>query len=333
MTPRDQWLEWRRGGIGASDIAAARSGRYGGSYGVVASKRGDEIPHDDRDPRVARGHRWETRIADAVHVLTGLHVIGEQMMLQSASNPRHRATADGFLSRTPSAALTEIDCGFEAKTFGRGIAPQWSSWITQVQWLMHVAGLDRCLIAAAEIDDTDDELLGLDLRWIDRDQDTIDTLVALACRLLAHVDAGTYPTPADSALDIVKWRHRQADTDAVAVDLTALAQSINRLSTLKHAIRANEREVNEIEAVLRERIGSGISGLTDDWRVTISKPRLELTTDAALRVLAARPDLAKTVLDRDAAKGDPTATALIDSLKTPSGSRTITITRLKEAAS
>lgn len=37
---RGAWLAWRQGGVGASDVAAAHTGRYGGATKVVADRLG-----------------------------------------------------------------------------------------------------------------------------------------------------------------------------------------------------------------------------------------------------------------------------------------------------
>lgn len=40
-TATEEWLTWRRGGIGASDVAKAHTGRYGGKYSVEVWRPAD----------------------------------------------------------------------------------------------------------------------------------------------------------------------------------------------------------------------------------------------------------------------------------------------------
>ena len=64
-TDEDRWLDWRKGGITATDVADAAQGTYGGAYGVVARKLG--LITVEQNNAMRRGHIWQPRIADAVH--------------------------------------------------------------------------------------------------------------------------------------------------------------------------------------------------------------------------------------------------------------------------
>ena len=96
MSDDEKRLQWRREGVTATDVADAAAGTYGGMYGVVARKLGRVTV--EQNEQMARGHRWQPVIADAVHVLTGLYVVGEETWCQCTGDDRWRATVDGFLS-------------------------------------------------------------------------------------------------------------------------------------------------------------------------------------------------------------------------------------------
>jgi predicted phage-related endonuclease len=324
-----EWLQWRLFGITASDIARARSGRYGGRYGVVADKLGLTEQAETTDAMI-RGLRWEDAVADAVHALTGMHVVGEQTWCEHLDHPWRRATVDGFLSPLAEATMDDVTAGLEIKTHGTMVRQSWDYWLPQVQWQMHVTGTPRTLVAAAEIDDNVDELVALRFRWVDFDPFEVDDLVVLAEEIWEHVQAKTLPEPdTASALDVVKQVHVAADNDADTVDLSDLADDVRRLGEIKAAVKAVTDERDLLEARIRDRLAAATKGTTPDgWRISLSKPALVLTAEAEAELLAARPDLGRLVLDRDKAKAD--APDLYEAARQPVGARRLTVTAPKE---
>lgn len=326
MIERDEqaWLAWRRQGVTATDVADAAAGTYGGMYGVVARKL-SLTPVTEQTPAMARGHRWQFKIADAIHALTGLHVVGEEQQCEAQHNDKWRATVDGFLSTyevtTDMADLVGV---LEVKTTGVGVRPDRDRWLHQVQWQLLVTGMNRGLIAHAVIDDSTDEFVSLRVTEVTADPMHQELLQELAGEILRHTEAGTLPDPDDgSALDVVKAVWADTDPTALPVDLTDLADEIARLADLSAAIKLAQSEKDSIEALLRHRIGAGIVGSTEQFRVTISKPAMVLSADAEARLIEEHPELTKRVLDRDRAKKE--AKDLYESLRQPSGARRMTV--------
>jgi predicted phage-related endonuclease len=320
----EQWHEWRSGGIGASDVAAAAQNLYGGAYRVVAGRLG--LVATASTSAMDRGHRWEQRIADLVQIATGAHVVGEQTWCQHGDRPRHRATVDAFLADTHETTIGDVIGVLEIKTRGRGRRAPWSYYGDQVQWQMHVTGTARALVATAEVDDLDDSLIGLDLRWIDRDDDRIGDLVTIADRLLEHIDSGTLPEPDAEALDIVRDVNRHADPDADLVVMDDLEQLVARREEIRQAVKAADDEAGTIEAMILHRLGSATVGRAGRWRVKLSAPAMVLTADAEADLLAERPDLGRIVLDRNKAKADGAYGRFVQ----PVGARRLTITNTKK---
>lgn len=324
MTDRGEWLTWRREGITATDVAKALSGRYGGMRGVLAEKRGES---QEVTAAMLRGQRWEERITTAAETLTGFAIVGEQSMIQAADNPAHRATIDGFLAPVdiPEPSIDDVLGVLEVKTREEFTKPAWDYWSTQVQWQLHCAGLDFVVLAEAVIDDTTDEAKALKITRIERDQVVIDQLVEVAEEIARHITDGTMPDPEGEeayaiAMDssIEQWR---VDNSEV-VDLSSLADDVRRRNDVKQAVASAERELKEIDARIIEALGGASKGECDGFTVTLSKPRATVTPEAEAELLASRPDLGKTVLDRELAKQDKD---LWQSLQTPSGARTLTV--------
>lgn len=325
MTDTD-WLEWRRGGVGASDIAKAVTGKYGGRVSVVADKLG--IVTDDIDPALAeRGHAWEQPIADAVLATRGLYVHGEQFWAEHPDIPHHRATIDGLLHPEPEVSIDDIDSVLESKTRGVMAPWPWDYYRTQVHWQLHVTGMSRALVAVATIDD----LIGIvrmDFEWVDRDDHVIDTLVAEADELWAHVQAGTLPEPTDgSTLWIIKHANSTAAPDLLADtdEIDAIAEVIADYDDLKARAKAAEDALKLGEGRIRTAMGMATEGMTSDgrWRVRIGEPIAKFTRDSEADALELWPAYGKTVLDRQKFKaGRPDE---YEALKRPTADRRMTI--------
>lgn len=325
-TEEADWLEWRRGGITATEVADAANGTYGGAYAVVARKLG-KLPRTEQTEQMARGHRWQPTIADAVHVLTGRYVVGEELWCQHPTHPTHRATVDGFLADAAEVSTDDLDELLEVKTRGTGTRPNRARWADQVQWQMWVTGIDRATIAEASIDDDTDECRGVRLMRLEADRDRQAFLVSIAEELWSHVTAGTLPAPDDpSALAMVKAVHPSADPTLDVVDLSSIASDVARFAAIKAAVKDVTDERDLIEARIREAMGEATRGAAGSVVVSLSAPSKVLDREAEAELLAARPDLGKVVLDRDLAK--EVAPDLYDAARRPIGARRLTTKEL-----
>lgn len=325
-TDEAEWLAWRAEGITATDIADAANGTYGGIYKVVASKLGRLVI--ETTDAMRRGHRWESRLADTYHALSGLYVVGEQAWCEWADNPRIRSTVDGFAAEHPEVDLADVLGVVELKTYGKRVTPPWTRWRDQVQIQMLTTGTSRGVILAARIDDDIDELVSFHMEEVERDDDRIDFLLLVAERIAAHLDAGTLPDPDETtALDDVKAVNTTVNPDAGTVTLDALEDDIARHVALKAEITELGDELALIDARLRSALGDATKGTAGRWAVTVSNPRRELTRTAEDQLVAEHPEFAVPRLDRkafEAAHKD-----LLDAAKTPTGARVLSIKERK----
>lgn len=322
-------MAWRAAGIGASDIASAVHGTYGGAYAVVAEKLGAHRDETNAE-RKQLGHDWENRLADVVHALTGYYVVGEQQWCQHPEHVHHRATADGFLARTPEATLDDLLGVVEFKTRHPAAGSMWERHRTQVQWQLHVTGLEVGVIAEATVPD-DDGPITVRLEEVRADPFEQQMLVGVADWLWGHVQAGTYPEPdSPDALDAVKARFATAVTEAEEkelqpVDLGELVDLIARRDDIKAAAKQAEDELKLIDAKVREAMGHRRRGVAPGWGVSLSAPTRVLTDAAEQAFLQVHPGCVKTVFDRDAA--EQIDKKWLDELREAVGHRTLRITR------
>lgn len=324
MTDEAEWLEWRRAGIGASDVAAAVTGLYGGRVGVVAAKLG--IGQDDIAPAIAdRGHRWEQPIADVILDTHGLYALGEQTLCEHPTDRRWRCTLEGFLHDEPEASTDDLDTAFEVKTRSVHVPARWEYYRFQGQWQMHVTGVSRVLLVVATIDDADDSLKRIEFEWVDRDEFVAAQLVAEAEDLWRHVEAGRLPEPTDgSTLAIIRAANARAD-DAATADLDPIAPVVAAYDDLKARVTAARDELKLQESRIRSAMGEATEATTSDgrWRVRVGQPISKFTKDSEADALSAHPTYTKAVLDRDLFKVERPDD--YEALKRPTADRRMTI--------
>jgi len=332
MTDETEWLAWRKTGLGASDLARAHTGHYGGAYAVVAEKLGRL--ENDIDPADAqRGKEWEHAIADGVHALTGYYVAGEQLWVTSPENKRWLATIDGLLSLDPQTTFDDAAAVLEVKTSRQYVSPKWDYYEAQVQWQMLVCGKQRALVALAVIGvdpDGNEGVRDLKLRWIERDDDMIGQLIDLAMELWRHVEAGTLPDPDEfTRLEDVRevWRHAEP---AVTVDIDDLADAIAEREHLRSVARDMLTEADMLETAIRHRLGEATEAVTSDgrWRVRVGQPVQRFTDQSEETALLAAPEYGVVKLDRQRFKAE--RPDLYDDLKVPTTDRRLTVKEMTE---
>ena len=322
------WHTWRAQGLGASDIAKAWTGIYGGRYKVVADKLG--LATDDIDPALAkRGHDWEQPIADAVHAIHGYYVHGEQLLLTSPHNDRWRATIDGLLDRQPETTLDAAEAVLEIKTAGQHVKAPWDYYEAQVNWQMHVAHKQRALIALAVFGvnpDGDQMVTDVKFRWVERNDHLIAELANLANELWDMVEAKHLPDP-DETTDVndVKKVNALANPEAPGPDIDNLDVTIAEYEETRAEIKRLNAIKDECEATIRHAIGEAKEASTSDgrWRVRVGEPIQRFTNLSEDAALLTHPDYGVLKLDRARFKAE--LPGEYDDLKVPTPDRRLTI--------
>lgn len=277
-TTRDDWLTWRRDGIGASDVAGILGlSPWASPWSIWADKAGLLPPLPD-DEAMAAGRWLEAAIGPWFTHETGLHVAGEQTQCTHIDHGHHRCTVDGFVfdspgDRSPLAIVTEALGLLEIKVTGPG--RRWDEvpahYQTQGQWQMHVTGLDHVWFAV---------LMGrrLDIHKLERDQADIDFMVGHVDRFWHdHVATGTPPAvdghdATQRALAAVYPEHTPGKTAEIT------AGYMDALVAAKAAVKAARTDEKAVAAAIEAELGDAEEGVVDGRRVVTWRTQTRRST-------------------------------------------------------
>lgn len=167
--PQADWLEWRRKGIGGSDVAAILNlSRYKSAVAVYLDKIGSapEIPDN---PKMKAGRIMEPVVADWFAEDTGYKVWRQNAIFQHPEYPWMLANIDRWLPGQ--------NAGLECKNTSEYAKSDWEGtqapieYILQCNHYMAVTGADRWFVAVL--------IGGWDFQWrvIERDEEIIQSLI------------------------------------------------------------------------------------------------------------------------------------------------------------
>lgn len=137
-----EWLEWRRGGIGGSDVAGIVGlSPWSSPYSVWARKVGLVAPPQSSEA-MEFGQRAEPMLAQWLEDKTGVRVEGQQMRLTAQGADWMRCTVDGLTD------LAVIEFKTTSDDEWADVPPMYRC---QAQWNMAVADRLECLFGVLHI--------------------------------------------------------------------------------------------------------------------------------------------------------------------------------------
>jgi putative phage-type endonuclease len=167
----DDWLDWRRKGIGGSDVSAiCGMNRYRSPMAVYLDKIGDLPPIEDNDA-MYWGRTLEDIVAKEFSIRTNLRVRRENKMLQ---HPDH-----DFMLANVDRMIVAQNAGLECKTANEYAKDDWTGeavpkeYALQCHHYMACTGSDRWYVAV---------LIGgnkFEWRVIERDDAIINSLIKI----------------------------------------------------------------------------------------------------------------------------------------------------------
>lgn len=259
LTAHEEWLEWRRGGLGASDIAGVLGLSPWSSPWSVWCRKVGLIGEADSSEAMRFGRMAEDMLARYFEEDTGLSVDGAQTRVERSDAPWMRCTVDGFGFDGPSRDRSAAVAVVEYKTTADAPA-EWSPevplhYACQATWTAIVTGHPVVLFGVLHL------AYGRPTFRVYTFQPSPDDIALVTARASSfwtdHVLAGVPPevdgdeATTDALQDAF---HADATLDALEGD-ASLSVVLDRIAANEERIAACRRVVDEQKNILREAMG------------------------------------------------------------------------------
>ena len=258
----EEWLAFRRQGIGGSDVSAILGlNPYRSAFDVYADKLG-LVPPPDENEAMWLGTELEPIVAKRFSNETGLQVQRRNQMLQ---HPDHR-----FMLANIDRWVVGKKAGLEIKTtnllnrtdFTNGEIPP--NYYCQALHYMAVTGADEWYVAIAVLG------RGFHILNIPRNQPEIDALIAAEKQFWEnHVLSQVPPSPdgSESAGSVIRELFKKERGDGVVVPLFGDEDKLVKIQDLDRQIRQLEKESDALKQQIQLEIGDHDGGKANGFQV------------------------------------------------------------------
>lgn len=275
--PYEDWLEYRKQGIGGSDASVVCGiSRYKSPVELWMEKTG-QLPYQEAGEAAYWGTQLEALVRAEFTKRTGVDVCHVKQMLQSDTPPFMLADLDGTCEHPDYGT-----CGFEAKTASAYKASEWDDAIPdeyqlQIQHYMAVTGYQGFYIAVL--------IGGNTFRWkfVERDEELIAMLIELESDFWAHVQDRT-PPPLDGSDASARFLAERFPSSVPASQIAlpdAAAELIHQYDNACEQLAAATEQKQEAENQLKQMLGENEAGLAGGRVITwksVSQERLDSKT-------------------------------------------------------
>ncbi len=275
--PYEDWLEYRKQGIGGSDASVVCGiNRYKSPVELWMEKT-NQLPHQEAGEAAYWGTQLEPFVRAEFTKRTGIEVSRRNELLQSEEHPFMLANLDG-ICEVPDVG----PCIFEAKTASAYKVGEWEDAIPdeyalQLAHYMAVTGYAGAYIAVL--------IGGNTFKWkfIERDEELISMLIQLETDFWNHVQDGT-PPPLDGSDASAKFLAERFSNSTPRSHITLPDTAANLLAQYDEAceeLEAVTERKQKAENLLKEMIGENEVGTAGDRIITwksVSQERLDSKT-------------------------------------------------------
>ena len=275
--PYDEWLEYRKMGIGGSDASVVCGiNRYKSPVELWLEKT-DQLPYQESGEAAYWGTQLENLVRTEFTKRTGIEVKQVNQILQSEEYPFMLANLDGICEHPEYGT-----CIFEAKTSSAYKAGEWDnaipdSYCLQLQHYMKVTGYKGAYIAVL--------IGGNTFRWkfIERDEELISMLVELEKKFWNHVQNNTSPPldGSDASTKVLAERFPDSLPKSQIALPDSAAELLRQYDKACEQLELITEQKQEAENRLKEMLGENEVGTAGShiitWK-TISQERLDSKT-------------------------------------------------------
>lgn len=281
---REEWLEYRKKGIGGSDAGAICGlNRFRSAIDVWADKTGraEEKP-DSEAMRVGRD--LEDYVAKRFEEATGKKVHRRNAMFQDTEHPWMLANVDREVVGENALLECKTANAYGADRWADGQVPQ--SYEIQCHHYMAVTGADRVYIACL--------IMGIDfvVRVIERDEDVIRYLTAIEQDFWQKYVLADEMPPADgseAAGDEILRAYPESDPDQ-SIEFYDFDDDLDRLDQIDRLQAELKAEAESIKQSIQQKMKDAETAWIGDRKITwkSTKPRETIDTK---RLKAEHPEI------------------------------------------
>ena len=275
--PYEDWLEYRKSGIGGSDASVVCGiSRYKSPVELWMEKT-NQIHYQEAGESAYWGIQLESLVKSEFTKRTNIKVKPVNQLLKNEEYPFMLANLDGVCEHPDYGT-----CVFEAKTASAYKSGEWDDsipdeYMLQIQHYMAVTGYKGAYIAVL--------IGGNTFRWkfVERDEELITMLIQLEADFWQHVESAVPPTLDGSEASVKFLAKKFPDSikkSQIILPDTA-ADLISQYNEACEKLKAVTEQKQEAENLLKEMIGENETGTVGNWVIdwkSISQERLDSKT-------------------------------------------------------
>lgn len=263
---REEWLKYRTGGIGGSDVSIiAGINPFKSVHQLWLEKTGQIEPEETESEYTHFGTLLEPIVRKEFTERTGIKVRQKHMLLQSEQYPFMYADLDGVINENGEVAI------FEAKTASQYKMDTWeegvpAGYILQVQHYMAVTGAKKTYIAA---------LVGGNhfvYHVVERDEVLITKIIAMEAYFWeTYVLGGVEPIPDGSDATTSYFNSRFPDSNGKTIELPeealVVCEEYERISNeIKELETAKSATANQLKSYLKDAEAGTVGNRKIIWK-------------------------------------------------------------------
>lgn len=275
--PYEDWLEYRKLGIGGSDASVVCGiSRYKSPVELWMEKT-DQLHAQEAGEAAYWGTQLEAMVRTEFTKRTGIEVEHKGVLLQSEEHPFMLANLDGTCEHPDYGT-----CIFEAKTASAYKAGEWDNTIPdeyqlQIQHYMAVTGYKAAYIAVL--------IGGNTFRWklVERDEELVSMLIELEADFWNHVQQVT-PPAIDGSNASAKFLSQRFPDSVPASQIALLDTAADLIKQydiacelLESVTEQKQAAENKLKEMLGENEAGTIEGRVITWK-TVTQERLDSKT-------------------------------------------------------
>ena len=247
---REEWLEYRTGGIGGSDAGAiCGMNPWKSAIDVYMDKTATEVKETEESESMRLGKDLEAYVASRWEEATGKKVRRNNFMLQHDDYPWMIADIDREVVGESAVLECKTASPYASEQWANGETPQ--HYVVQCLHYLAVTGADRCYLCCLIWGK------GLQFRTIERNEGAIAALIQLEESFWKNnVEAKVMPAPdgSDAADEAIKELYPEGDPEEESVDLTGkekIEKRLARYDELNSLMKSVSEEKAQIEQELK----------------------------------------------------------------------------------